>query len=712
MAHHAAQVRLEHRLAKRVLGLGRIGDLEPGHREQQAQLRIDRQLRDRAERGLLGHQHAALLVGDAPLQPGDRSEDQQHGRARAGGEQQAPLAAHTAEELPLQAELALADELDLVRGQLVGALAAPAPRFLELAPAQQAGRLLARRFPFGDIGAQLLPPQQELLVLGEPGAQPRPVADQPLVRDFNGVLSRRRVPAGHHQARVGERLDDDPVALAELVDRRTLADILRAAGSAGHPQAREHAAREQLLVRAEAGEELFGALVDGAVHAADRVVGGVGQQPVLPPRPELGQRELEQRKAPRLAAHVVEDALDEALLELDRDAARGLHDRALQLVALHGPEIDDAALEVLAQLPAEGDGRRVERRAQGDEDRDRRALDGAEQPADERSPLGLGRLVEDLLELVHDEQQPVGAARLLDHPRDHAVERHLAGGEPLAELVAFGEPIGLGEIGLERRDERRRELVERPVPRNERHHVPGRAGRMLHAQLRNQAGLHDRGLAAARRADHRHELVAPGRLEQPLHVAFAAEEKRAVLLAEGAHAAVRAQRELRLRALRRAASARRARERVDHLRVGGIAAQVDPGVEEQEPRRRIGAGEQHRDHGKAQTVPFRAHLALEGEADLALLPQADAVRSEEHHHRGRALQPLLERLRPGHAGDEVVAIEKRRDAARGEELAHLQHRFPVGAVVADENFARRRERRARGAAGGERGIDGGGLRAG
>ena len=143
----------------------------------------------------------------------------------------------------------------------------------------------------------------------------------------------------------------------------------------------------------------------------------------------------------------------------------------------------------------------------------------------------------ELLPLIDEQQQPIGARLLLEHAGGDVAQRDRAVGQVRRELVHLGQPVHLREVRLQRRQQRRREARQRPIGGDEGDDVPDEAA-LAAAQAGDQAGAHHRRLAAAGRADDGDERLAGERRRQRLGERVAAEEERLVLLAERAQAAV------------------------------------------------------------------------------------------------------------------------------------------------------------------------------
>jgi len=73
--------------------------------------------------------------------------------------------------------------------------------------------------------------------------------------------------------------------------------------------------------------------------------------------------------------------------------------------------------------------------------------------------------------------------------------------------------------------------------------------------------------------------------------------------------------------------------------------------------------------GKRMALLFFLRLTVQRKVHLAFLPGTEAVRPDEDGHRAHAAQGVFEALRTGYTGDERVAIQKRRGAARAKHIA-------------------------------------------
>src|SRR5262249_49407751 len=123
--------------------------------------------------------------------------------------------------------------------------------------------------------------------------------------------------------------------------------------------------------------------------------------------------------------------------------------------------------------------------------------------------------------------------------------------------------------------------------------------------------------------------------------------------------------------------------------VGKIGAKVNPGLQLEEATGWVlDLGQEDGDNRKAVASALRLSLPDEGELDLALLPGAEAHRTDEDGHRAAAGDGLLQGGKPGLAGGEVVAVEESGETSRLQVSLDPAHRFRVGAVVAQEDVSR------------------------
>ena len=335
---------------------------------------------------------------------------------------------------------------------------------VELARVAAAGVPLARRV------AQVVVQPPALGVLLEPAAQPRPLAQQRLVRDLDLALADRD-EAARRRARRGRRRRP----------RRGRPRARRAPRGAGprrrpRPRRRAAAGSARAASRCAWVEARVGALGepgDRAAHAARALVGAQAQRAAVALLPQLEQRGRQQRQRAGLALDVGDQRVDELGLDAQAGAAGGQLDRAAQLVAAHRPDEHVVGAEQPRQLGVAG-AAAVEVGAHGDQHE--RAAAGSRAAASSASTnAARSRLVaaggEELLELV-DGDQPRGHRRPPRSPLERA-QRMLAGAQ-------------------------------------QRHAPSARCPGSTPARQRGQQpGAQRRGLAAARRADDRPAAARP-----------------------------------------------------------------------------------------------------------------------------------------------------------------------------------------------------------
>ena len=123
--------------------------------------------------------------------------------------------------------------------------------------------------------AQLAERDDRLAVVVDPASQPRPFAQQRLVRDLHRRLSRLGMPVEGEQARLHPRLDD-VVGRGTGLQRRDLGAARPAAGRLAvrrhDDEPFEHASNRRARGVVERAIELLGARGDRDVDAAERVV--------------------------------------------------------------------------------------------------------------------------------------------------------------------------------------------------------------------------------------------------------------------------------------------------------------------------------------------------------------------------------------------------------------------------------------------------------
>jgi hypothetical protein len=401
--------------------------------------------------------------------------------------------------------------------------------FLQPAPAleeQIVGLVLL--FPMVHLRADALARAKDFAVSRDPAPERAPVADQGLMADLGQTLGAAMIPACDQEAGsgVGELAHD--LGHRRLVrDGGTGAGVLLALAR-GH-EAYEKAARRLPFLVVQPPVDLLGPGADRARDPTDSVVRSEGEDTwgaaVLPRLargfPGLAQRVLQQRQLALVLANLVQDALDQIAFEGEADGRRRFLDALPDLVAGHRAEVELLALNRRRQrrVPQEGvievgaDSQDHGQRAvllagrgqqQIDEPRDVGAAVSRRLPGS----LGSSRERIQLLPLVDIEEQTVGAGLLVQMVPDQLVEPNRAAQQAVGIGIDLLDPFGRrGAIG--RRREHRRERVQGLLARTDCQHVPGDAMGAL-AQRREQAGVDQGRLPAARAADHRDQRVHPG----------------------------------------------------------------------------------------------------------------------------------------------------------------------------------------------------------
>ena len=386
----------------------------------------------------------------------------------------------------------------------VAALGGEVQRGGEPRAAVELARVAAARVPVarGQRDVPVQPPG--LGVVLEPAAQPRPLPQQRLVGDLDGL------PADREQPVLGQHLEDAAGRLAavevELGQRHLAPHGRLRLALPGEPH--EDVARGRGLAGAQA---LVGGLRqpgDRAAHAARPVVGGDGEPVPGAALPQLEQRRRQQRQAAGLAGGVLDQAGDE--LGLDGEPRRGRRpfDRARDLVAPHRADEHVA----LAQAPSEARMARARAVEVGPQrEHGQEAVVVVQQRVHERGALGgVPAGGEHLLELVDDDQQP--------RPGLHVRERGL-------DVAA----------GVQRASQRRERMIAGA------HQDPRPAlapGEHAGGERGQQARAHRGGLAASRRPDDA-EQARPRHARDDLgHQPLAPEEVAGVVDVEGLQALV------------------------------------------------------------------------------------------------------------------------------------------------------------------------------
>ena len=355
-----------------------------------------------------------------------------------------------------------------------------------------------------------------LRVLVQPRPQPRPLAQQRLVRDLDGAVGDRQ------QAAVGEPLRDLGELRLEAVERDPPAHDGAVRTLVAQPQ--QEPARRRLGGRVEREERVLRQPGDRALDAAASRVGGEPQVPPVARAPQLEQRRREQRQGAWLVLDVAQQRVDQLGLDAQPDPLGGALDRAPQLLARHRAHQHVVGADQARQLRISG-AAPVEVGAHREHDGGVRSHEQIDEPG----PLVLvtaGR--EQLLELIDHQKAPSLAAESLGRAPQLA-QRLLAGA-----------------------DQRLRPVVA--------------AGQHAARQRRQQPGSDHGGLAAARRADDGEQRRADEPRDQLGDEPLAPEEVRGVVGVEGRQPLVRAG-DRRLIVLRRETLA-------DDLELGDAAGEV------------------------------------------------------------------------------------------------------------------------------------------
>ena len=269
-----------------------------------------------------------------------------------------------------------------------------------------------------------------------------------------------------------------------------------------------------------------------------------GQPPPFAPLPQLHQGELEQRQGPRLARDVPEQHLDQPRLELVAGQQGGPLDGAAEFILGHRT---DQELVVRHRR-----GQRGVRSALAVEI-------GPHRQQDDRLPAGdgggikqvgeqglAGLLVlaerEDLLELVHQQDQPARRRGVAEREAGGQVQRVLGGLQSAHQSL---HRDGGGPGGAVEARQRDGQALDRVAAGLEDDDGPfGAADEFAPLDGGDQPRPGQRRLAAARGAEDRQEavLLARGRGpqldDQPLGQRLAAEEERGVLDVEDLQPAV------------------------------------------------------------------------------------------------------------------------------------------------------------------------------
>jgi hypothetical protein len=404
--------------------------------------------------------------------------------------------------------------------------------------------------------------------VGEPGVpQQRPRGQQHLVAELDGASGEGEQPFG------GEGLQhllhvlglSRAFALGQVRPGRPAGGVDAVGAGGGQPQ--EHLPGRGLLGRGEMVVGALGAGGDRAVDAAGPVIVGQGEGVPGPGPPGLVQGVRQQRQgagaegAGLAGAHLGQQQVGQVVLDLRAGFLGRLGDRHPQLPLGHRrhqvPVLDRVSQLRVVRAPGLKIG------AHPQHDQRRRGLvwavagcSGRVQRGDERPPLPLlGALGEQLLELVHHQQQPslpqlpvvirraaIGISRRPARPGQDG----LPGGqrEPGRSTIEPAPHRRRVRPGQHRHPQR--QLIQRRPGRGQHHprppRRPGSGGQPIRPEPRQYPCPQQRRLARPRHPRHHHQAHARQQPRHPLqHLnggGGAAEEQARVLLLEHAQPAV------------------------------------------------------------------------------------------------------------------------------------------------------------------------------
>jgi hypothetical protein len=259
------------------------------------------------------------------------------------------------------------------------------------------------------------------------------------------------------------------------------------------------------------------------------------------------------------------------------------------------------------------------------------------------------------------------------------------------EALALVVDIALGPVqepfGLAQREQLARQGEKGIAPRPHIRHLPDPPGR-LPAQARDQAGPHQRGLAAAGGTDDGDQRVTVDGLRQALEVRLTTEVEAGILLAEEPEAPVGADAGTWVRMCLVVELGRRlATDRAGNQIRGPRVPALDPGVLEQEGEPGLVAAqlvEQHRDHGHRSVGLGCPALAVQGRPHLALLPGPEAVAPDGHGDRPARREIPLQGRGPGLAGAQIPVVLEDLEPPLAKRLGQAIDITPVEPVVTQE----------------------------
>ena len=125
-------------------------------------------------------------------------------------------------------------------------------------------------------------------------------------------------------------------------------------------------------------------------------------------------------------------------------------------------------------------------------------------------------------------------------------------------------------------------------------------------------------------------------------------------------------------------------------RIVDTSAEIDPGVLTQKPQRRLCAGEQDWNDGKALATALGSHLSLQREILLPLLPRSHFSLPDADRHRSTACQGRLQCLQPRLPRRQIPPVEKDLKPLLAQPPRKCLHMRMVTPVVTQKYIAIRR----------------------
>ena len=184
---------------------------------------------------------------------------------------------------------------------------------------------------------QLTERDEAATILFDPGAQPRPFAQQGLVGDLDGRRPRPRMTVEREQPSVHPTVQQPVDAQVRRVAAELGASRHAPGGlavGADHHQVLEQAAHRDAVVVVERLVQMLGPTRDRAADAAQLPVGGDGDH-VVASLGQLPEHELERRQRGLLVGDSGHQLGDERALDTATHAHSGFGDRALQIRRRH-----------------------------------------------------------------------------------------------------------------------------------------------------------------------------------------------------------------------------------------------------------------------------------------------------------------------------------------------------------------------------------------